>query len=229
MRDVVISVLTVAVLGWAGANLFVGTRRAVRRRSDTAELLPGLRLRHRWPALRSTRSPLGQAIVVVGLVVASVALTGCSDRGRDLRLTSPDLRAGSRLDERFTCTGDNVVPTLRWSGAPSGTRGWAVVVEDPDAPSGTFTHWVVTGLGATTRSVGATLPPGAVAGLTSSGQAGYVGPCPPTGQEHRFRYRVHALREPLELGRDTQVPEARRRIEALSLDAAEVEVTYRTP
>ena len=202
MRDVLIGVLTAAVLGRVGTNLFVTGRMAVRRRSDT---------------------------VAVSLLVASVVLTGCSGGGRDLRLTSPDLRAGSRLDERFTCTGDNAVPTLRWAGAPSGTRGWAVVVEDPDAPTGTFTHWVVTGLGATTRAVGATLPPGAVAGLTSSGQAGYVGPCPPSGHEHRFRYRVHALREPLVLGLDTPVREARRRIEALSLDAAEVEVTYRTP
>ncbi len=102
-----------------------------------------------------------------------------------------------------------------------------MVVEDPDAPTGTFTHWVVTGLGAATRSVGAQLPAGAVEGLTSSGQASYVGPCPPTGEEHRFRYRVHALGGPLSLDPDTTVHESRRRIESLSLDAAEVEVTYR--
>jgi len=104
-----------------------------------------------------------------------------------------------------------------------------VVVDDPDAPNGTFTHWVVTGLGPASRAVGPELPAGALAGLTSSGKAGYVGPCPPTGQEHRYRFRVHALREALTLEPATPVAQARSRIEALSLDAAELEVTYRTP
>ncbi len=360
MRDALISVLTVVVLGWVGTNLFVGARRAVRRRSDTVELLRGVRLRHLWPAplvlaavvatfaalwlvpplrfgwwtliggqgnivfgtteetrgtplevivpvvfvllllpalpllveaeerrfrlgaegwstgrrlvrglqfgllhlvvgipvaaalalsvagwwftwvylrafsrtgsraaalAESTRAHLGYNLVVIGLVAASFALAGCSGQG-GLRVVSPDLREGAPLAERFTCNSDNAVPTVRWSGAPPGTRGWAVVVEDPDAPTGTFTHWVVTGLAGSTRTVGQQLPPGAVAGLTSSGQGGYVGPCPPTGEEHRFRFRIHALGEPLTLDPATPVAEARRRIELLSLDAAELEVTF---
>ncbi len=365
MRDAVLSVLTVAVLGWVGTNLALGARRAVRRRSHSADLLRGVRLRHVWPvpfvltavlgafglawlvpplrfgwwsllggdgnivfgtterttgtvwevvvpvvfvvlllpalpllveaeerrfrlgaerwstgrrALRglqfgllhlvvgvpvaaalaitvagwwftwvylqafrrsgsraaavaeSTRAHLGYNLVVIGLVAFSLALSACGlAESTDLRVDSPDLRDGRPLAERFTCTGENAVPTLRWSGEAEGVGGWAVVVEDPDSPMGTFTHWIVTGLGATTRSVGAQLPQGAVAGLTSSGQPGYVGPCPPTGEEHRFRFRVHALSEPLVLETTTPVVVARRRIEAVSLDAAELEVTYRSP
>lgn len=165
------------------------------------------------------------AVLTAALLIA-VTFAGCATGDTGLRISSPDLRDGARLNQRYTCTGSNSVPTLRWSGPPRGTQGWAVVVEDPDAPSGTFTNWLVTGLVPGTRSVGAELPPGAVTGLTSSGQAGYVGPCPPTGQKHRFRYRVHALREPLTLDPTTPVREARGRIEALSLDAAEAEVTY---
>ena len=166
--------------------------------------------------------------MVLTLVAASVALSACSFRGESgLRVDSPDLRDGAPLAERFTCTGENAVPRLHWTGAPQGVGGWAVVVEDPDAPTGTFTHWIVTGLGPATRSVGPVLPEGAVAGLTSSGQRGYVGPCPPNGEEHRFRYRVHALSEPLVLDPATPVAAARRRIETLSLDAAEIEVTFR--
>ena len=362
MREALVSVVTVAVLGWVGTNLVVGARRAVRRRSHTVALLRGVRLRHLWPApfllaavlarfaalwlvpplrfgwwsllggegnvvfgtteqtsgtvwevvvpavflvlllpalplfveaeerrfrlgaegwsagrraaravqfgllhlvvgipvaaalaltlagwwftwvylrayrragsraealAESTRAHLGYNLVVIALVVVAFALSGCAVGGRDLRLTSRDLRDGSPLAERFTCTGDNAVPALSWTDGPLGTKGWAVVVDGPDAPTGTFTHWVVTGLGPGIRSVGPGLPAGAVAGLTSSGQPGYAGPCPPTGQEHRFRFRVHALREPLTLEAATPVPEARRRIEQLSLDAAEVEVTYR--
>lgn len=365
MRDAIISVLTVAVLGWVGTNLAFSARRAVRHRSRTVDLLRGVRLRHVWPApfvlvavlavfgvlwlvpplrvgwwsllggegnvvfgtteqtrgtawevviplvfivlllpalpllveaeerrfrlgaegwttgqrivrslhfglihlvvgipiaaalalsvgggwftwvylrayrrtasrvealAESTRAHLGYNLVVIGLVAMSFALTACGGaEPADLRVTSPDLREGRPLPERFTCTGDNEPPTLTWTGAPAGTRGWAVVVEDPDAPSGTFTHWVVTGLGAPARSLGAELPAGAVEGQTSSGQPAYVGPCPPTGEQHRFRYRVHALRELLVLEPTTSVAEARRRIESLSLDAAEIEVTYQTP
>ena len=164
------------------------------------------------------------------LLAVSVAAAGCGTRAPgELQLDSPDLHDGARLAERFTCTGENAVPTLRWSGGPRDVGGWAVVVEDPDAPTGTFTHWIVTGLGPATRTVGAQLPEGAVAGLTSADQPGYVGPCPTVGEEHRFRYRVHALSEPLVLDPTTSVTAARRRIEALSLDAAEIEVTYRTP
>lgn len=363
MRDVVVSVLTVMVLGWVGSNLVIGARRALTRRSHTATLVRGLRARHLWPAplvlvvvlavfglawlvpplrfgwwsllggegnvvfgtteqtrgtvlevlvpvvfvvlllpalpllveaeerrfrlgaegwtnrrralrglqfgllhlvvgipiaaalaitvagwwftwvylraFRATRSPtealaestrshLGYNLVVIGLVAASVVLSGCGlPSSSGLRLSSPDLTDGSALDNRFTCTGDNEAPTLRWSGGPRTVQGWAVVVEDPEAPVGTFTHWLVTGLGPATRSVGPGLPEGAVAGLTSADQAGYVGPCPPTGEEHRIRYRVHALRQPLVLGPATPVQAARQRIEELSLDAAEVEVTAR--
>ena len=167
-------------------------------------------------------------LVTVGLVAASVGLSGCGDASSpDLEVLSPNLKDGARLDDRFTCTGDNEPPTLRWSGGPQSVQGWAVVAEDPEAPVGTFTLWLVTGLGPSTRSVGPQLPEAAVASLTSAGQAGYSGPCPPTGEEHRIRYRVHALRRPLTLEPATSVQDARRRIEELSLDAAELEVTAR--
>jgi Raf kinase inhibitor-like YbhB/YbcL family protein len=202
VRDAAISVRTATAPGRAGRNHANGAR-------------PGLH---------------GANVTAIGLVVLWFVLAGCGrGEGADLRVSSPDLQEGRPLPERFTCTGDNEVPNLTWTGAPSGTLGWAVVVEDPDAPGGTFTHWIVTGLGAAARSLGGELPAGAVEGTTSSGQPAYVGPCPPTGEEHRFRYRVHALRELLVLEPAVSVTESRRRIEALSLDAAEIEVTYQTP
>lgn len=210
----VAAALGITVAGWWFTRVYL---RAFRASGSAGEALA-----------ESTRAHLGYDLVVIGLVAASLVLSGCSlPDPSALRLESPDMGDGARLAERFTCSGDNAVPTLGWRGGPTGVQGWAVVVEDPDAPRGTFTHWLVTGLGATTRSVSAQLPGGAIAGLTSSGQPGYVGPCPPTGQTHHYRFRVHALAEPLTLGATTSVLEARRRIEALSLDAAEIEVTYR--
>jgi len=209
----VAAALALTLGGWWFTWVYL---RAYRRTASPSEALA-----------ESTRAHLGYDLVVIALVAASVALSGCETTGPGLRVDSPDLREGASLAERFTCTGRNAVPTIRWTGAPPGTNGWAVVADDPDAPNGTFTQWMVTGLGPAARSVGSQLPPGAVAGLTSSGQAGYVGPCPPTGEKHRYRFRVHALREPLTVEPTIAVIEARRRIESLSIDAAEIEVTYR--
>ena len=221
MRVPAVDVLAAAVLGWVGTSLAPvrrGGGQAFRRTGAPSS-----------PRPQTRRAQPGHDLAVVTLM-ASLSLAGCSlPSGPELRVKSPDLRDGAPLAERFTCNGENAVPTLRWTGGPSGVAGWAIVVEGPDAPAGTFTHWVVTGLPPGTRSVGPQLPEGAVAGLTSSGRAGYVGPCPPNGQEHRFRYRVHALSEPLVLAPATPVAAARRRIETLSLDAAEIEVTYRPP
>jgi len=211
----VAAALALTLGGWWFTWVYL---RAYRRSGSAADALA-----------ESTRAHLGYDLVVIALVTASVALSSCATAASTLRVESPDLRDGSPLADRFTCAGENAVPTIRWTGAPTGTRGWAVVLDDPDAPDGTFTHWLVTGLSADARSVGSQLPSGAVAGLTSSGQAGYVGPCPPKGQIHHYRFRVHALSEALSLDPVTAVAKARRRIESLSLDAAEAEVTYLGP
>jgi len=211
----VAAALALTLGGWWFTWVYL---RAYRRSGSAADALA-----------ESTRAHLGYDLVVIGLVAASVALSGCATATSTLRVESPDLRDGSPLADRFTCAGANAVPTIRWTGAPAGTKGWAVVLDDPDAPDGTFTHWLVTGLSAGTRTVGTQLPPGAVAGLTSSGQIGYVGPCPPKGENHHYRFRVHALTRPLTLDPATAVIEGRRRIEGLSLDAAEIEVTYLGP
>ncbi len=128
-----------------------------------------------------------------------------------LIVTSPDFDAGGPLALRhvfggFGCTGDNVPPTLSWTGAPPETKSFAIVVHDPDAPTGVgFFHWVVSGIPATTRSVGGeqALPPGAQEHFTDYAASGYGGPCPPPGPEHRYVFTVYALDTD-----DLQLPEA---------------------
>ncbi len=124
-----------------------------------------------------------------------------------LDVRSPDFEAGAALDPRFAfnafgCTGGNAVPTVEWSGAPAGTQGYAVIVHDPDAPTGVgFFHWVVTGLPSTTTSVGgsAPLPEAATEHHTDYGFEGWGGPCPPPGPAHRYVFSVYAL-DTAELG-----------------------------
>ncbi len=123
-------------------------------------------------------------------------------------LTSGDVRSGGMLTRRqeantFGCSGENVSPALTWTGAPAGTKSFAVTMFDPDAPTGSgFWHWVVYNIPASTTSLpsgagsqGGTLPAGVAQGTTDYGAPGYGGACPPPGDgPHRYIVTVHALK-----------------------------------
>jgi Raf kinase inhibitor-like YbhB/YbcL family protein len=112
-----------------------------------------------------------------------------------MRLTSPAFGNGEPIPERYSCEGENVPPPLRWSRPPEGTRELALAVQDPDAPSGVFVHWLVVGIPVTTTSLDpGGLPPEATVLEGSSRNATYIGPCPPDGDdEHRYFFQVYAL------------------------------------
>ncbi|AKJ27029.1 YbhB/YbcL family Raf kinase inhibitor-like protein [Caldimonas brevitalea] len=147
--------------------------------------------------------------------LCTTALTACAG---NFKLTGPELGPGDRLPPAqvysgFGCEGGNRSPALQWSGAPSGTRSFAVTVYDPDAPTGSgWWHWVVYNLPADTRGLpegvevaaGAALPPGAVQGRNDYGSVGFGGACPPRGDRpHRYVFTVHALKtERLDLPAD---------------------------
>jgi Raf kinase inhibitor-like YbhB/YbcL family protein len=99
---------------------------------------------------------------------------------------------GGAIDPRFTCTGQNAVPTLQWANVPPDAAELAIVVIDPDA--GNFVHWVVAGISpGVTAIADGQLPAGAVQGLNGAGTLGWMGPCPPAGESHTYRFEVHAL------------------------------------
>ncbi len=114
-------------------------------------------------------------------------------------LTSPAFSEGARIPDRYTCTAEDLSPPLTWSGAPSGTQSFALVVEDPDAPGGTFIHWVVYNLPAVEMQLPEGVPQteqlegGARQGLNDFGSLGYRGPCPPRGKPHRYFFVLQAL------------------------------------
>ena len=119
-----------------------------------------------------------------------------------LVLTSPAFEDGGRIPDRYTCEGANLPPPLQWSGVPDDARALALVVTDPDAPGGTYAHWIVLDLPLETVALGAgKLPRGARQARNSAGQTRYDGPCPPSGT-HRYRFVVYALRTPLALDDD---------------------------
>jgi Raf kinase inhibitor-like YbhB/YbcL family protein len=122
-----------------------------------------------------------------------------------LTLTSPSIKEGQRVDARFTCDGEDRSPALSWSDLPKGTQSLTLIMDDPDAPSGTFTHWVLYGVAASRSS----LPEGmdklaeikdlARQGKNDFGKLGYGGPCPPAGKPHHYRFKIFALAAGLSL------------------------------
>ena len=107
-------------------------------------------------------------------------------------LTSSAFGEGGSIPAKFTCAGAGISPQIQWDGAPTNTRSFAVILDDPDAPGGTFTHWIAFDLPATQSEI----PEGAVnvgkGGKNGRGQTGYPGPCPPSGT-HRYFFTLYAL------------------------------------
>jgi Raf kinase inhibitor-like YbhB/YbcL family protein len=115
-----------------------------------------------------------------------------------LNVTSPAFRDGETIPLKYTADGDNVSPPLRWSEPPAATRSFAIVCEDPDAPSGLFIHWTAWNIGGDARELNEGFSPsadvdGVRQGKNSFGRTGYGGPKPPPGKAHRYRFRVYAL------------------------------------
>lgn len=111
-----------------------------------------------------------------------------------LTVSSSAFTAGAAIPRVHTCQGTNIAPPLAWSGAPDRTQSFAIIVDDPDAPSGTWVHWVVAGIPASVTSLpaGGALPAGAVEGTNDFGKLGWGGPCPPSGTHH-YHFKVYAL------------------------------------
>jgi Raf kinase inhibitor-like YbhB/YbcL family protein len=114
-----------------------------------------------------------------------------------MKLQSPAYPNGGTIPARFTCAGADVSPPLRWSGVPAGTKELALVMIDPEAPNGPFTHWLAAGIPPTDRGLPAHLGRvGAVPGRNGFGKLYYGGPCPPPGKRHHYVVELLALRAP---------------------------------
>lgn len=125
--------------------------------------------------------------------------------GDAIRLTSAAFANGAPIPAAHTCEGENRSPALAWEGVPVGTRSLALVCEDPDAPRGTWVHWVLFNLSQEAAELGEGVPPdpelpsGARQGANDWGNASYAGPCPPPGRQHRYFFRLYALDAQLSL------------------------------
>lgn len=149
-----------------------------------------------------------------------------------IEVTSPAFEDGAEIPSRYTCDGLDVSPPLSWGSVPDGAQSLALIADDPDAPRGTFVHWVIYDLPQDTRRLPEdvpnqrTLPSGAAQGVNGAGGVGYMGPCPPSGS-HRYFFKVYALDTELDLGGGATKEEALSAMERHVLGEGRLMGTYR--
>jgi Raf kinase inhibitor-like YbhB/YbcL family protein len=128
-----------------------------------------------------------------------------------MTVSSTAFTDGAAIPRRYTCDGEGLSPPLSIAGAPSATQELAVLVEDPDAPGGTFVHWVAWGIDPAQGALAeAASPPGA--GTNGFGRDGYGGPCPPPGPAHRYVFTVFAVSRELDLRPGASADDLRRAV-----------------
>jgi hypothetical protein len=146
-------------------------------------------------------------LLLIGTLFTGLFCSSCSKEAQPsakgdvakITLTSPAFEDGQPIPEKYTSQGDNVSPPLQWSDVSQQTKSFAVICEDSDAPSGTFTHWLVYNLPPTTMSLDENIPKGQsmvygfLQGKNDFGNLGYGGPAPEAGKVHHYIFRVYAL------------------------------------
>jgi Raf kinase inhibitor-like YbhB/YbcL family protein len=148
-----------------------------------------------------------------------------------LRLESPSFDEGYPIPPRYTCDGYDISPPIAWYGAPDGAASLALICEDPDAPRGTFCHWIVYNIPTSRTHFEEDVPKriilndGMRQGVNDFGNPGYGGPCPPKNH-HRYFFRLYALDSMLDLVDDVGMEAFRRAIHGHVLDEAVLCATY---
>jgi Raf kinase inhibitor-like YbhB/YbcL family protein len=122
-----------------------------------------------------------------------------------MTITSDAFEDGKPIPRKYTCDGADRSPPLHWQAVPEGTTSLALIVDDPDAPSGTWNHWLLYNMPPATLALGegvpatAALGDGSRQGTNDFGKIGYGGPCPPPGSTHRYQFKLYALSAPIDL------------------------------
>lgn len=176
-------------------------------------------------------------LILTGLI--GLLLYGCGRAAevelpaslQPMQLQSSAFAAEDAIPQRYTCDGQDVSPPLSWDAPPERTQSLALIVDDSDAPSGTFVHWIVFNLPADVRSLAEALPTnntlsqGGIQGQNDFGNIGFGGPCPPRGT-HRYFFKLYALDRQLELGSGASKTEVVNAINGHVLGYAELIGTY---
>jgi len=173
-------------------------------------------------------------MVLSSLVLALFFGSTLALQAEAFQLTSPAFQPGESIDSKYTCDGQDISPPLSWTAPPAGTKSLALIMDDPDAPMGTWVHWVIYNIPAGESSLPEAvpadqeLPNGARQGLNSWPKYGYGGPCPPSGQ-HRYFFKLYALDAVLDLPARVTKERLLQAMEGHVLGRAELMGLYRRP
>ena len=175
---------------------------------------------------------LAVGLIVMGNGLEALAQTTTEEAPMAFEMTSSAFPSGQAIPAQYTCDGEDISPPLSWNAPPSGTKTFALISDDPDAPSGRWVHWVVYNLPASVRQLDEAfptdpeLPDGTKQGTTDFGRTGYGGPCPPSGT-HRYFFKLYALERSLPLGLDATAREVEEAMAGHILAQAQLMGTYR--
>ncbi len=143
-----------------------------------------------------------------------------------MNITSPVLKDDNFLPAKYTCDGEGVNPPLNIADIPKDAKSLALIMDDPDAPGGTFTHWLVWNIHPVIEEVEEkSIPLDAVEGYSSAQKEGYTPPCPPSGT-HRYRFKLYALDQYLSVDKHISQPDLESEIEKHLIDKAELVTKY---
>ena len=143
--------------------------------------------------------PVALWLAIFGVACGADNPKSTGGKTMNIQITSVAFSEGQPIPQKYTCQGGNVSPPLAWTNTPPNTRSFALITDDPDAPVGTWVHWVLYDLPPTTTELpentlkSLQLPGGARQGSNSSHGIGYEGPCPPPGKPHRYFFKLYAL------------------------------------
>lgn len=150
--------------------------------------------------------------LLTALCLATMLLASCGageqppeEGKKTLSITSPAFQEGDKIPDKYTSQGQDISPPLAWSEPPEGTQSLALIMDDPDAPGGTFTHWVIFNIPSNSRGLPEGVPTeGQLSNDTVQvkndfNRIGYGGPSPPPGRAHRYRFTLYALEQSLDL------------------------------
>jgi len=165
--------------------------------------------------------------------ITAVLMAACFSTGSALALemTSPDIRQGEPMQQKqvfdgFGCSGENLSPELTWRDVPEGTKSFALMVHDPDAPTGSgWWHWVVFNIPPDTKKIEENTTPPGVQGCNTNGENKYIGPCPPD-REHRYFFKFFALDSTLPLQKGVSKKEVEEAMQGHVLDKCELMGRY---
>jgi Raf kinase inhibitor-like YbhB/YbcL family protein len=149
-----------------------------------------------------------------------------------IQLTSSAFAQGAAIPVKYTCDGEDASPPLAWTGVTAGAKSIALICDDPDAPVGTWVHWVLYALPPATAELQAkvptaqTLPSGARQGINDFKRIGYGGPCPPRGKPHRYFFKLYALDSEITLKPGASKPELLKAVQGHILAQGELMGTY---